>query len=145
MLDFDLALLYQIKTKVLNQAVKRNIIRFPNDFMFKLNVGEETILRSQFVTSRFGGKRWASYAFTEQGIAMLSSVLKSDRVIQINILIMRTFTRLRQIISSHAELLEKVKELEKRYDGQFKLIFKAIQEIIIQEEKPKRKIGFNTD
>ena len=141
MLDFDLALLYQVETKVLNQAVKRNSERFPPDFVFMLNKNEEANLKSQIVTSNYG-RRKPVFAFTEQGIAMLSGVLRSPRAIQVNIQIMRTFTRLRQMLSSHKELKEKIEQLEKKYDGQFRLIFKTIQQIITEEEKPKGKIGF---
>ena len=159
MLDFDLAALYQVKTKVLNQAVKRNRRRFPSDFIFKLTKNEEGNLKSQIVTSNLDkdGEIWRSqfvtaksnlrrapiYAFTEQGIAMLSSVLRSERAIQVNIQIMRTFTKLRQMLASHKELKEKIEELEKKYDGQFRVIFKTIQQLIIEEEKPKKKLGFN--
>lgn len=144
MLDFDLAALYQVKTKVLNQAVRRNIKRFPPDFMFQLTkIESETLSRSQIVTLKRGdNKKYAPYAFTEQGIAMLSSVLKSDLAIQINIQIMRTFTRLRQMLSSHKELREKIEKLEKKYDVQFDIIFKTIRDILAEEEKPKRKLGF---
>ncbi len=141
MLDFDLALLYQVETKVLNQAVKRNSERFPPDFVFMLNKNEEANLKSQIVTSNYG-RRKPVFAFTERGIAMLSGVLRSTRAIQVNIQIMRTFTRLRQMLSSHKELKEKIEQLEKKYDGQFRLIFKTIQQIIAEEEKPKGKIGF---
>ncbi len=146
MLDFDLAVLYQVETKVLNQAVKRNHQRFPPDFMFALNKAEEEILRSQFVTAKSNVKRRAPIvAFAEQGIAMLSTVLRSERAILINIQIMRTFTKLRQTLATHKELKEKIEQLEKKYDGQFKLIFKTIQQIIAEEEKPKDKLGFSTN
>lgn len=145
MLDFDLADLYKVKTKVLNQAVKRNRKRFPRDFMFKLDKSEEKNLKSQFVTSSFsyGGRRKPIFAFTEQGIAMLSSVLRSERAILVNIQIMRAFTKLRQMLASHKEIKEKIEQLEKKYDGQFRVIFKTIQQIITEEEKPKRKLGFD--
>jgi hypothetical protein len=144
MLDSDLAELYQVETKVLNQAVKRNSERFPKDFMYKLTKSEDTNLRSQFVTSSYGGRRYSTFAFTEQGIAMLSSVLKSKRAIQVNIQIMRTFTRLRQILSSHKELKEKIEQLENKYDSQFRIVFQTIQQLIAEEEKPKEKLGFST-
>lgn len=144
MLDFDLAELYQVKTKTLNQAVKRNISRFPVDFMFKLNKTEDRLWRSQIVTAAGSkARRTPVFAFTEQGIAMLSSVLRSNRAIQVNIQIMRTFTRLRQMFASHKELKEKIEQLEKKYDGQFKIVFKTIQQLITEEEKPKEKLGFN--
>lgn len=142
MLDFDLAALYQVETKVLNQSVKRNSARFPPDFMFVLNRNEESNLKSQFVTSSYGGRRKPILAFTEQGVAMLSSVLHSDRAIQVNIKIMRIFSRLRQLLSTYKELKEKIEQLENKYDGKFKFIFKTIQQLIIEEEKPKEKIGF---
>ena len=141
MLDSDLALLYQVTTAALNQAVKRNIERFPADFMFALNK-EEANLISQSVISSYGDRSNTFFAFTEQGITMLSSVLRSARAIQVNIRIMITFTRLRQTLSSHKELREKIEQLEKKYNGQFRLIFKTIQQLIAEEEKPKSRIGF---
>lgn len=148
MFDFDLAVLYDVKTQVLNQAVKRNIRRFPPDFMFLLNKKEELELKSnlisQIVISSYGGRRKPVLAFTEQGIAMLSSVLRSNRAVQVNIQIMRTFTHLRQMLSSHKELREKIEQLEKKYDGHFKIIFQTIQQLITEEERPKKKIGFRT-
>lgn len=144
MLDFDLAVLYQVETKVLNQAVKRNIDRFPEDFMFQLKK-EEINLMSQFVTSSYGGRRYSVSAFTEQGIAMLSSVLNSKRAIQVNIQIMRTFTRLREMLSNHKELKEKIEELELRYDEHFRIVFDAIRQLMAEEERPKKRIGFDTN
>jgi hypothetical protein len=146
MIDEDLADLYGVTTKILNQAVKRNIQRFPIDFMFQLIRGEEKNLRLQSVTSslsNYGGRRYMPYAFTEQGIAMLSSVLKSERAIMINIQIMRMFARLRELLSTHKELKEKIELLEKKYDGQFEILFKTIRELIEEDEQPKRSIGFN--
>lgn len=145
MLDVDLATLYQVETKVLNQAVKRNIERFPPDFMFQLDKEADKVLRSQFVTSNSGGRRWSIFAFTEQGIAMLSSVLRSDRAVQVNIQIMRTFTKLRQMLATHKELREKIEALEKKYDGQFRTIFNAIHRLIAEEAKPKNPIGFRVE
>ena len=152
MLDSDLAELYGVSTKVLNQAVKRNQDRFPKDFMFQLTVKEfqevsrhqeEESLKSQFVTSkRRGGRRSFPYAFTEQGVAMLSSVLNSKRAIQVNIEIMRTFVRLRQILATHKDLARKLQELEKKYDSQFKGVFEVLHELMASPEKEKRKIGF---
>lgn len=147
MLDTDLAALYGVETKVLVQAVKRNLERFPEDFMFRLNKEETTFLRSQIVTIEKGrGKysKYPPYAFTEQGIAMLSSVLRSPRAIQVNIEIMRAFIRLRQLLASHTELARKLEELEKRYDAQFKEVFKAIRNLMTPPEPAKRKIGFRT-
>lgn len=145
MLDKDLAMLYGVQTKVLNQAVKRNIERFPEDFMFELTKEEDCNLKSQFVTSSYGGKRKVSKVFTEQGIAMLSSILKSTKAIQINIQIIRTFTKLREMIDSYSELREKVEEMEKNNETNFKEIFRVIRVLIKQEPKTQEKIGFNTE
>jgi hypothetical protein len=142
MLDSDLAELYGVETKVLNQAVKRNLIRFPLDFMFQLDKDEFDSLRSQIVTSKRGGQRYLPYVFTEHGILMLSSVLNSEKAVQVNIQIMRTFTRLRRMLSTHEELKIKIESMEKKYDAQFRVVFDAIKEIITDELKPERKIGF---
>ena len=147
MLDADLAALYGVETKALNQAVRRNIERFPDDFMFQLTSDEMENLRSQTVTSSsWGGRRTRPYAFTEQGVAMLSSVLKSPHAIQVNIEIMRAFVRLRQMVTSNADLARKLNALERKYDGQFKIVFAAIRELT--EPTPKKKgrpIGFRSD
>ncbi len=128
MLDADLAELYWVSTKALNQAVKRNKGRFPSDFMFQLNQKEFNILKSQVVTSsQWGGRRIPPYVFTEQGVAMLSSVLNSERAIQVNIEIMRAFVRLREIVATHKGLARKLEALEKKYDSQFKVVFDAIR------------------
>lgn len=147
MLDADLAALYGVETKALNQAVRRNIERFPDDFMFQLTSDEMENLRSQTVTaSSWGGRRTRPYAFTEQGVAMLSSVLKSPRAIQVNIEIMRAFVRLRQMVTSHADLARKLNALERKYDGQFKIVFAAIRELTEPTAKKKgRPIGFRSD
>jgi uncharacterized membrane-anchored protein YjiN (DUF445 family) len=121
MLDKDLAELYQVETRILNQSVRRNIKRFPADFMFQLTKKEHDNLKSQIVTSSWGGARKLPLAFSENGIAMLSSILSSDRAIQVNIQIMRTFTELRRFLSTHEELRRKIEEIEKRYDEQFSL------------------------
>jgi len=144
MLDADLAALYGVETKVLVQAVKRNLSRFPDDFMFQLTKEEFDVLRSQTVTSRsWGGRRYPPYAFTEQGVAMLSSVLRSQRAIQVNIQIMRTFVKLRRMLATHEELSRKLAALERKYDHQFKVVFDAIRELMTQHEpEPKRRIGF---
>jgi phage regulator Rha-like protein len=143
MLDADLAELYGVETRVLVQAVKRNIERFPEDFMFQLSQEEFTILRSQIVTSSdWGGRRYPPYAFTEQGVAMLSSVLRSQRAIQVNIEIMRAFIRLRQMLASHVELARKLDALEKKYDAQFKQVFEAIRQLMAPPEPKRRPIGF---
>jgi hypothetical protein len=143
MLDADLAQLYGVPTKVLNQSVKRNKDRFPADFMFQLNAKEFAILKSQFVTSsQWGGRRIWPYVFTEQGVAMLSSVLNSARAVQVNIEIMRAFVRLREMISSHKDLARKLDGLERRYDAQFKVVFDVLRELMSSPPPKKRRIGF---
>ncbi|MEK7850310.1 MAG: ORF6N domain-containing protein [Deltaproteobacteria bacterium] len=144
MLDSDLAELYDVETKVLIQAVKRNIDRFPSDFMFQLTNQEVIGLRSQFVTSKpgRGGRRYPPYAFTEQGVTMLSSILKSKKAIEVNILIMRAFVKLREMIASNKDLAIKLEELEKKYDAQFKIVFDAIRQLMTPPEPKKKKIGF---
>ena len=143
MLSMHLAELYQVEPRVLVQAVKRNIERFPEDFMFQLNTEEFTNLKSQFVISSWGGVRTSPYAFTEQGVSMLSSVLRSDRAIQANIEIMRAFVRLRQLLASNAELSHKLATLEKKYDMKFKAVFDAIRDLMSPlETKKKHPIGF---
>jgi len=150
MLDRDLAGLYEVKTKVLNQAVKRNIERFPQDFMFELTKEEFNTWRSQFVTSKADrkGLRYVPMAFTEQGVAMLSSVLHSKKAIQVNIAIMRVFVRFKEIISTHKELARKLNELERKlekHDEEIRAIFEAIRQLMTPPEKPKRRIGFRQD
>jgi len=171
MLDFDLAALYGVPTKVLNQAVRRNLNRFPDDFMFSLtrqeiiNISQIAIsssesqfeplepkgatnLKSQFVTSSWGGRRKKTYAFTENGVAMLSSVLHSGRAIKINIQIMRAFTRLRQIVAKNKDISYLFKELKHKvdqHDNEIGLIIRAIEKMIAFEKKPRAKIGFNTE
>lgn len=142
MLDSDLAALYGVETKMLVRAVKRNSERFPDDFMVQLTNEEFDNLKYHFGTSRWGGRRYLPYAFTENGIAMLSSVLSSKRAIQVNIQIMRTFVKLRELISTHKDLAKKLGELEKKYDSQFQIVFEAIRQILEVEEKPKKKIGY---
>jgi hypothetical protein len=142
MLDADLAELYGVPTKAFNQAVKRNISRFPPDFMFRLNRRESDILRSQFVTSSsWGGRRYAPLAFTEQGVAMLSSVLQSERAVQVNIAIMRAFVKLREMLASHHDLAGKLEEMEKKYDAQFRIVFDAIRELMSPKVPLRRRIG----
>jgi len=143
MLSHHLAELYNVEPRVLVQAVKRNIDRFPGDFMFQLSDDEFANLKSQIVTSSWGGPRRAKpYAFTEQGVAMLSSVLRSKRPVQVNIKIMRAFVRLRQLLASHTELATKLVEMEKKYDEQFKIVFEAIRQLMDPTETKKKKIGF---
>jgi hypothetical protein len=144
MLDQDLAELYGVETRVLVQAVKRNIDRFPVDFMFQLSEEEFSNLRSQIVSSSWGGRRTAPYAFTEQGVAMLSSVLHSPTAVQVNIEIMRAFVRLRRMLENHADLALKLETLERKYDQQFKVVFDAIRQIMKPDPPPKRRqIGFH--
>lgn len=144
MLDADLAALYQVDVKALNQAVKRNRSRFPVDFMFRLTDREATSLRSQIVTAKMGrgGRRSAPYAFTEQGVAMLSSVLRSARAVHVNIAIMRAFVRLRQELASNSHLARKLSELEEKYDTQFTVVFEAIRGLMVPRSPAKRRIGF---
>jgi len=143
MLDADLAALYGVETKMLVRAVKRNINRFPTDFSFQLSKEEFDNLRFHFGTSSdWGGRRYPPYAFTEQGVAMLSSVLRSQRAIQVNIEIMRAFIRLRRMLASHVELARKLDALEKKYDAQFKQVFEAIRQLMAPPEPKRRPIGF---
>jgi hypothetical protein len=144
MLDADLAALYGVQTKALVQAVKRNLSRFPADFMFRLTTEEFRILRSQIVTSSsHGGRRSFPYAFTEQGVAMLSSVLRSSQAIAVNVEIMRAFVRLRQMLAANEGLARKLAALEKKYDTQFKVVFEAIRELMAPPlPSKKRPIGF---
>lgn len=160
MLDADLAALYGVETKVLNQAVKRNLDRFPEDFMFQLTWEETKMLhslsadsspaehessRSQTVTLKRGqNPKYRRYAFTEQGVAMLSSVLKSPRAVAVNIEIMRTFVRLRQILATHAELARRLDELEKKYDRQFAVVFDAIRQLMTPPTPERREMGYHT-
>ena len=144
MLDKDLAALYGVETKVLIQAVKRNIERFPSDFMYQLTDKEFAILRSQIVTPGWGGRRYNPYVFTEQGVAMLSSVLRSRRAIEVNIAIMRTFAKLRQILSSNELLRRKIESMERKYDEKFQAVFEILSAMAAEEEKPKGKFGFHS-
>ena len=148
MLDADLAALYGVPTKALVQAVRRNLARFPEDFMFRLTRDEAGRLRSQFVTSNprqgRGGRRFLPYAFTEHGVAMLSSVLRSRRAIDVNIAIMRAFVRLRQLSLSHEELARKLTALEKKYDAQFRAVFDAIRQLMSAPIAGRTAIGFRS-
>lgn len=145
-LDEDLATLYGVETRALNQAVKRNPARFPDDFMFQLTAEEVASLRSQHVILKPGRgqhRKYLPYAFTEQGVAMLSSVLRSDRAIHVNVEIMRAFVRLRQLLASNQELARKLAALERKYDAQFKVVFDAIRELMAPPNPPKKRpIGF---
>ena len=145
MLDADLADLYQVNVKVLNQAVKRNRARFPSDFMFRLTAREAGSIRSQLVTlksKRGRHRKYLPYVFTEQGVAMLSSVLRSPRAVQVNIEIMRAFVHLRQMLQSNAQLLEKLNALARKSDARFATVFEAIRELMTPPTSPTRQIGF---
>ncbi|GMR25602.1 MAG: ORF6N domain-containing protein [Ignavibacteria bacterium] len=151
MIDQDLAELYNVSTGRLNEQVKRNLDRFPKDFMFQLSKTEYNTIRSQIAilkTGRGRHRKYLPYAFTEQGVAMLSSVLKSKRAVQVNIQIMRAFVKLREILSTHKELAQKLKELELKmdsHDQQIQAIFEAINQLLTPREKPKRKMGFTIE
>jgi len=145
MLDADLARLYGVTTGNLNKAVKRNQGRFPGDFMFQLTDKETESLIFQSGRSKGrGGRRHRPYAFTEQGVAMLSSVLNSERAVQVNIAIMRTFVQLRRLMDSNADLARKIENLEKKYDEKFASVFAAIKQLIAPPDPPRRKIGFHS-
>jgi hypothetical protein len=146
MLSPDLAILYGIEPRSLVQAVKRNIERFPEDFMFQLSENEFENLKSQIVISSWGGMRRAKpYAFTEQGIAMLSSVLRSKQAVEVNIAIMRTFVQLRRILADNALLRRKIESLEKKYDEQFQQVFAVLKAMVAEDQKPKPQIGYHTE
>ena len=144
MFDADLAQLYGVETKQLTRQVRRNLERFPDDFMFQLT--KQEFLRCQFGTSKKGGRRYLPYVFTEQGVAMLSSVLNSKRAILVNIQIMRTFVKLRRVAVTYTGLRHKIDDMEKKYDVQFRVVFDAIRELMAPPpETPKRRIGFHTE
>ena len=146
MLDKDLAELYNVPTKVFNQAVKRNNSRFPEDFAFQLTEAEFEILRSQIVTSSWGGQRYLPYAFTESGVAMLSSVLKSELAIKVNIQIIRLFTRMREMLLANKDILLKMEEIERRmdsHDRDIDEIFAYLKELLNPAQQPRQRIGFN--
>ena len=145
-LDVDLAILYSIETRVLKQSVRRNLNRFPDDFMFQLSEDEINQVVSQNVIpskSYFGGAK--PFAFTEQGVAMLSGILNSDRAIAVNIAIMRAFIQMRRMISSYKILERKINELENKYDKNFSVVFEALKQLIRQESEPRKRIGFKTN
>ncbi|MCL5883910.1 MAG: ORF6N domain-containing protein [Deltaproteobacteria bacterium] len=145
MLDADLAELYGVPTKAFNQAVQRNAKRFPEDFKFQLSRDEANSLRSQIVTLKTGRgqhRKYLPYAFTEQGVAMLSGVLSSPRAVQVNIAIMRAFVRMRRMLESNEELARKVEALEKKYDSRFRMVFDAIRALMEPPKTPRRRIGF---
>jgi phage regulator Rha-like protein len=145
LIDSDLAEMYGVETKNLNKAVKRNISRFPQDFMFQLTIEESASLKFQIGTSSqsgHGGRRYNPYVFTEQGVAMLSSVLNSDRAVQVNIAIMRAFVQMRELAVSNIDISKRLDELEQKYDSQFRVVFDAIREMMEPLAKRARKIGF---
>jgi len=145
MLDRDLAEMYGVEVKVLNQSVKRNVSRFPDDFMFQLTATEWDNLKSQIVTSSWGGIRKLPYAFTEQGVAMLSSVLRSETAIQVNIQIIRVYTKMKQALLDNKEIWQKIEKIEQamqKKDGEVKTIFKILKQLLVKEEKPRQPIGF---
>jgi hypothetical protein len=144
MLDVALAQLYGVETRVLVQAVKRNLSRFPDDFMFQLTIAEFANLKSQGVMpSAWGGRRSRPYAFTEQGVAMLSSVLRSRRAVDVNVEVMRAFVRVREMIAGRADLVRRLDALEQRYDQQFRSVFDAMRALISEDTKPRKRIGFH--
>ena len=146
MLDRDIAVLYGVETRVINQAVRRNKARFPDDFMFQLTKEDIKILRSQIVILKENQHlKYMPYAFTEHGILMLSSVLNSERAIQANIQIMRAFTKMREMLLSYRDLKEKIENMEQKYDYQFKAVFEAIQQLLEPPDKPQSKIGFQKE
>ncbi|MDJ0914821.1 MAG: ORF6N domain-containing protein [Desulfobacterales bacterium] len=142
MLDRDLAELYGVETAQLKRAVRRHRDRFPDDFMFELTKAELDDLRCQFGTSKWGGTRYAPFAFSEQGVAMLSSVLNSDRAIKVNIQIIRTFSHLRSMLATHKDLKRKIEAMEKKYDENFQIVFEAIKQLFAEDQKPQKKIGY---
>lgn len=146
MLDRDLAMLYGVETKALVRAVKRNLERFPPDFMIQLSSDEFQSLRSHFGASKArGGTRYRPYAFTEQGVAMLSSALRSPRAVHVNVEIMRTFVRLRRVVQLNADLARRLDRLERKYDGKFQVVFEAIRELMVAPLPAKKRIGFRAD
>lgn len=146
MLDSDLAVLYEVKTKRLNEQVARNKKRFPEDFMFQLTEEEADFLRSHFATSNRGGRRYLPYVFTQEGVAMLSSVLNSERAIMVNIQIMRAFAQLRRMLLTNRDLRRKIEEMERKYDKQFAIVFQAIKQLLEPPlPKDKKIIGFRVD
>jgi hypothetical protein len=145
LLDYDLATLYGIEVKRLKQSVRRNIKRFPTDFFFELSPAEQKILRTQIVSSSWGGSRYQVFAFTEQGVAMLSGILNSDRAIQVNIAIMRAFVQLRRFLETNKKIIEKVDELEKKvsiHDENILLIFETIRQMIEPKNEPRKPLGY---
>jgi hypothetical protein len=145
LIDADLAELYEVPTKRLNEQVRRNRERFPEDFVFQLSSEEFDRLRSQFATSSHGGRRYLPFAFTEYGALMATNVLNNPRAIRMSVEVVRAFVRLRELLVSNAELSRKLDALESKYDEQFQVVFEAIRQLMSQEEAPKRRIGFKQD
>ena len=145
MLDRDLAELYRVSTSNLNKAVSRNLERFPADFMFQLTRGEFENLMFHFGTSSWGGTRKLPRVFTEQGVAMLSSVLKSERAVQVNIAIIRAFVKLREMLASNRELAGRLDQMERKYDARFKVVFDVLHQLTAPPPQPRRKIGFQRE
>ncbi len=145
MIDSDLAELYEVETKNLNLAVRRNAARFPDDFMFQLTAAERDSLRFQFATSSWGGRRTLPYVFTEQGVAMLSSVLRSERAVQVNIALMRAFVAMRGLLATDTDLARRIIALEAKYDSQFAVVFEAIRQLMDTPPSPERRMGFRAD
>jgi len=141
-LDYHLARLYEVETRVLNQAVKRNIDRFPLDFMFELTDKENKILMSQNVISSWGGRRKLPLVFTEQGVAMLSGILRSKKAVIVNVAIMRAFVKLRELMTEHEEINAKIEKLESKYDKKFLVVFEAIKQLVQKKDEPRKSIGF---
>jgi phage regulator Rha-like protein len=147
MLDSDLAEIYEVTTKQVNQQIKRNLARFPEDFMFQVTEIEQEILRSQIVTSRlnWGGRRYLPYVFTEHGALMLGNVLNSSVAVNTSIQVVRAFASLRKLLASNSELSKKLDQLEKKYDHQFKVVFDAVRQLTIMPDIPKKRIGIKQD
>ncbi len=145
MFDFDLAEMYGVETKVLKQAVRRNIERFPEDFMFELTAEEFQNLRYQFGTSSWGGSRYPPFAFTEHGAVMLASILNSETAVKASIFVVRTFIKLRQLISGYHELTERMDGIEEKYDSQFEQVIHALEGLAEKKKEPRKLIGFKED
>jgi len=143
MLDYDLAVLYEVETKAFKQAVRRNMDRFPKDFMFELTVAEYRLIRSHFVTLKRGQhSKYPPFAFTEQGVAMLSGILRSERAIKVNIAIIRTFSKMRRLLREYQGIEKRVETLEGKYDKNFAIVFSVLKELIKKETQPRKQIGF---
>ena len=143
MLDHDLAMLYEVETRAFKQAVRRNLNRFPPDFMFELTIDEYRFLRSHFVTLKRGQhSKYPPFAFTEQGVAMLSGILRSERAVQVNIAIIRTFSKMRRLLREYRDIEERIDKLEGKYDKHFAIVFSALKQLKREESKPRKQIGY---